>query len=87
MKVLKHKFARVVAASALGSLLWAGCTGPRTYTYYGDATTEVQPVDLTQRRADTYPAGRTGLDASHGGRVIVHAPYTTIVEGAGAGRP
>ena len=56
----KVKLVRIVLASTVGSLLWAGCAQPRV------AVTDPQiiaqaPVDLTKRRPDTHPEMRTGL--------------------------
>lgn len=80
----KLKLARLVVAATFGSLLWAGCASPRT-TNYVDATAERTPVDLTQRRSDTYPAARTGLDHYTGRDSVIEVPVV-IDEAAGTER-
>jgi hypothetical protein len=76
-----------VIAATLGSLLWAGCASDRTY--YGDATSDLRPVDLTKRRADTHPEQRTASETYAGWDRTTDTPAEspTIIESAGAPRP
>ena len=68
----KTNITRLVLASALGSLIWAGCsTTDNRYTGNNAAGTEVvmvgssaiaaAPIDALKRRPDTHPEFRTGL--------------------------
>ena len=84
----KFKLVRFVVAATFGSLLWAGCATERTY--YGDASSNLRPVDLTDRRADTHPELQTGSEEYAGWNQIVETPApdeSTIFESAGAERP
>lgn len=84
----KFKLVRFVVAAAFGSLLWAGCATERTY--YGDASSNLRPVDLTERRANTHPELKTGSEEYAGWHQVVETPASekpTIYESAGAERP
>lgn len=74
-------------AATLGSLLWAGCASDRTY--YGDASSDLRPINLTERRADTHPEQRTASENLAGWDQTTDAPNQTptIIESAGAQRP
>ena len=83
----KLKLIRFVVAVTFASLLWAGCAsegyeGRSTTAYSTDADT--RPIDLTKRRADTYPERRTGLEDRN--RELIQIPDSTINEAAGAER-
>src|SRR5262245_39379883 len=59
---IKFKFLRLVLASCVGSLIWAGCAKPRYSAVEIDPKSiEATPVDMTKRRPDTHPELRTGL--------------------------
>ena len=56
----KAKLVRVVLASTVGSILWAGCAEPRV-AVHDPAVIAYAPVDLTKRRPDTNPELRNGI--------------------------
>lgn len=82
----KSKFVRFALAATFSSLLWAGCASDRTY--YGDASTKMQPLDLTKQRANTHPESKNGLNhyARWDRTVDATAPTVGIEEAAGAQR-
>lgn len=58
----KLRFFRLVLASSVGSILWAGCAEPRLVTANFDpALIAYAPVDLTKRRPDTHPELRSAM--------------------------
>lgn len=77
----------MVVAAAFGSLLWAGCASERVY--YGDASSELRPVDLTKNRADTHPELRNGSEAYANWTDVSDLPARGVIvtESAGAERP
>ncbi|MFN7141603.1 MAG: hypothetical protein ACK4UN_19955 [Limisphaerales bacterium] len=56
----KFKLVRIVLASTVGSLLWAGCAQPQ-WAVPERQTAANAPVDLTIRRPDTHPHLRSGM--------------------------
>lgn len=88
----KTNITRLVLASALGSLIWAGCsTTDNRYTGNNATGTEVvmvgssaiaaAPIDALKRRPDTHPEFRTGLWQ---GGVLVTESSTLIPDRAEA---
>ena len=79
----KLKLLRVVAAATLGSLLWVGCSSPRSDYAAGTA-----PVDLTKRRPDTHPELSVGLASAQSNLTVVDTPGDNgvINEAAGSER-
>lgn len=59
-KKSKVKFVRIVLASSIGSIIWAGCAQPRI-AVNDPAMISQAPVDMTQDRPDTHPELRSGL--------------------------
>lgn len=77
------KLARVVLASTVGSLLWAGCAEPRV-AVHDPAVIAYAPVDLTKRRPDTNPELRSGMwqrNAEKPTPSVVLAPSITNPDG------
>lgn len=83
MNTTKLKLVRFVLATAIGSLLWAGCSTPDNSQGY--SMTDNRPADLTKRKADTNPENRTGLSSRAGGVYDVPSD-NTINEAAGGQR-
>ncbi len=81
----KIKLVRLVVAATFGSLLWAGCASPNND--YAVTRTDMRPVDLTKRRADTHPEFGTGIDRQTS-RQVVEVPSSgpRIYDAAGAER-
>ncbi len=57
----KAKLLRIVLASTVGSLLWAGCAQQPRVAVLDPVSIAHAPVDLTNRRPDTHPEQRDGF--------------------------
>ena len=82
----KQKLLRVVVTATFGSLLWAGCSSPRSD--YATVSPESAPLDLTKRRPDTHPELSAGMDRPQASRTVIDGPwdYPVVDEAAGSER-
>lgn len=76
----KLKFLRIVVAATFGSLLWVGCSSPKS-----DSASLYPPVDLTKRRPDTHPELSLGLDRTRTASTVVDLPEENPVLNEAAG--
>jgi hypothetical protein len=71
---------RLVLASSVGSLLWAGCAHPQYSANDIDpGSVSYAPVDQSKRRPDTHPELRTGLYQVAYGGLLPPVVETTVV--------